>query len=164
MRQSVFSNVLGEDFVSIAFEAAKQADPDAKLYINDYNLDSASYAKTQGLANKVKQWLSEGVPIDGIGSQSHLQAGQRGTGDALAYLADTGVSEVAITELDIGGGAADDYVAAVQGCLDVEKCIGESHDSPLNRMEQYADCDLRHHRVGRYGLAELEVRRVSDAV
>jgi endo-1,4-beta-xylanase len=132
-RTSVFYNVLGESFVDIAFIAARAADPAAKLYINDYNLDGPG-AKITNLVALVKRLQSRGVPIDGIGTQAHLILGQvGGVAAQLQVLANTGL-DVAITELDIRipkdvtsaklAQQQTDYNTVTKACLGVSKCVG----------------------------------------
>ncbi|KAG8914389.1 hypothetical protein FRC00_014029 [Tulasnella sp. 408] len=123
VRSSVFSNVLGTTFVDIAFKAARDADSSAKLYINDYNLDSVN-SKVNGLVNLVNQKRAAGVPIHGIGTQAHLGAGGAGGVQAALQKLATAADEVAITELDIAGAAPSDYLTVVNACLNTPKCVG----------------------------------------
>nr|AAP81158.1 xylanase [Volvariella volvacea] len=123
LRSSVFSRVLGENFITVAFVAARSADPTAKLYINDYNLDSNN-AKVRGLVALVNRINSNHTLIDGIGTQIHLGAGGGSSVRAtFTALAASSVAEIAITELDIAGCATSDYLAVLNACLNTPKCV-----------------------------------------
>jgi len=116
LRGSVFSNVLGEDFVRIAFEAARKADPAAKLFINDYNTveKGSSYAKTTGMIKYVSKWIAAGVPIDGIGAQAHLMAGEAKNVPASLKALCAVASQCALTEVDIVNATPAEYVQTIK--------------------------------------------------
>ncbi|MGD9556481.1 MAG: endo-1,4-beta-xylanase [Mangrovibacterium sp.] len=69
-RPSEFYQLLGEDFISLAFEFAREADPDAELYYNDYSMANAE--KREGVVAMVKKMQEQGIRIDGIGMQGHV--------------------------------------------------------------------------------------------
>lgn len=74
LRNSPWYQITGTDYMKVAFETArKYAGKDAKLYINDYNTEIDP--KRETLYKLVTDLLAQGVPIDGIGHQSHIQIG-----------------------------------------------------------------------------------------
>ena len=68
-RKSPFYNLLGEEFIEIAFRTAHEADPDAELYYNDYSMAGA--AKREAVCRLVRNLKAKGLRIDGVGMQSH---------------------------------------------------------------------------------------------
>lgn len=69
-RNSKFYQILGEDFIKLAFQFAHEADPEAELYYNDYSM--AIPTKRDGVVAMVKKLQEQGVKIDGIGMQGHV--------------------------------------------------------------------------------------------
>lgn len=65
------------DYVRIALRAARAADPDAKLYVNDFGIEALN-AKSDRMLRLVGDLQREGVPIDGVGFQSHFSIGEGG--------------------------------------------------------------------------------------
>ncbi|GAB1316512.1 Glycoside hydrolase, 10 [Madurella fahalii] len=136
-RPNVFLSTFNTDYFAIAFNAAKRADPDTKLYYNDYNLEY-NQAKTDRAVELVRIVQAAGAPIDGVGFQGHLIVGstpsRNNLATALRRFTALGV-EVAYTELDIRHSSlpasssalvtqGNDFANVVGSCLDVEGCIG----------------------------------------
>lgn len=69
-QRSRWHGILGVDYIAKAFEYAHAADPDAKLFYNDYR--TYIPAKRQAIYEMLKELLARGVPIHGVGLQCHL--------------------------------------------------------------------------------------------
>ncbi|KAH7103302.1 family 10 glycosyl hydrolase [Auriculariales sp. MPI-PUGE-AT-0066] len=135
LRQTVFYQTLGEDYLELAFRLAHAADPKAKLYYNDYNLETIS-PKTDAVYELFKNLKAKGVPIHGIGAQAHLEVGnvQPDIKEALHRFTTIPGVEVALTELDIRGlvpataeklaQQEQDFYTVIKACVDIKKCVG----------------------------------------
>ncbi len=101
MRKSPWQVGIGDDYVAKAFEFAREADPDAELYYNDFNLEKP--AKRAGVIKLVQDLQARKLRIDGIGNQAHWRLDTPSIDDidkALVELHATGLKQM-YTELDI---------------------------------------------------------------
>lgn len=101
MRESPWYRIIGEDYIEKAFEFAREADPDAELYYNDYSLENSP--KRDGAVRLMEQLLAQEVPITGIGTQGHFSLDwpdPEEVEQTVVDFADLGL-DVMVTELDI---------------------------------------------------------------
>jgi endo-1,4-beta-xylanase len=103
LRDTVFRQKLGDRYIADAFRIARQADPSALLFYNDYGGEGAN-AKADRIYALLQDLLSSGVPIDGVGLQMHIAANNRPSDAAIASnmrrLAGLGLI-VHISEMDV---------------------------------------------------------------
>ena len=91
--------------MTFAFKRAHEADPDALLFYNDYNIEQGASRNSGKHASSMmllKRLIEEGAPIDGVGIQGHwhLDTNLEDVDKAIADYASLGL-KVAITELDV---------------------------------------------------------------
>jgi endo-1,4-beta-xylanase len=104
LRNSLWSEIIGPDFIAKAFQYAHEADPDAVLRYNDYGLENP--AKRKKLITLIKSLQDKRVPVHAIGSQAHVNVSTTyDTMDqALTEIATLGLP-IHITELDVNSAA-----------------------------------------------------------
>ncbi|GAA4956011.1 endo-1,4-beta-xylanase [Actinoplanes utahensis] len=101
LRRSTWYTVTGLDYIRTAFRVAREVAPHAKLFINDYNTNVP--AKRDHLFNLIQRLRAEGVPIDGVGHQVHININWPTIAESRAMLAKfvpLGI-EQQITEMDV---------------------------------------------------------------
>ncbi|KAJ7666633.1 endo-1,4-B-xylanase A [Mycena polygramma] len=136
LRPFVFTQAvsLGSSYFDIALTAARAADPEAKLYISENNIDTPG-PKVDSLLGEVQYELDHGTPIDGVGFVSHFIVGQvPSKADLISnYERFTSLGiEIAIVELDIAASESGanllqqqaDYQTVISACKAVAGCVG----------------------------------------
>ena len=165
-RKSPFYQILGEEFIPLAFEYAHAADPDAELYLNDYGMNNPGRRNTYvKIANDLK---ARGLRIDGIGMQSHVgmdYPDMQEYEESLLAFAGTGCN-VMITEWDMSalpsinfGANISDTVAFKASLNPYKEGLPEDVDALWNsRMKAFMDLYLKHSdkitRITAWGVAD----------
>lgn len=134
---NIWIRELGEEIIGEAFHWAREADPSAELYLNDYSVEAID-PKSDAYYELAQQLLADEVPLDGFSAQTHLSL-QYGFPDTLQEnlerFEDLGLG-TALTEVDVRMELPDDgepteeqleqqadyYTQALEACLNVSSC------------------------------------------
>ncbi len=104
LRNSVWMRNIGAEYIDIAFQTARAADPSVKLILNDYNNEYAGTAKADAFYALVKSMVERGIPIDGVGLQLHMMAkhpiNETALRETIRRFRDLGLT-VSFTEVDV---------------------------------------------------------------
>jgi endo-1,4-beta-xylanase len=130
LRDTPWRRIIGDDYIEKAFAFAREADPAARLYYNDYRLEHPP--KRDGAVAIVKRLQAAGLRIDGVGIQGHVSLDWPALSDldaSIKAFAALGV-KVMITELDV------DVLPATRGWGNADIRRREAADPAFN---PYAD-------------------------
>ena len=168
-RKSKFYEILGEEFVPLAFQYAHEADPDAELYYNDYNMhEPGKRATVVKLVNDLKK---RGLRIDAVGMQGHVGMDYPDLSEFEASMeayAATG-AKVMITEFDMSALPTISRSANVADRVDFEKKTLNPYPDGLPdsvslewnaRMETFMNLFIKHAdyvtRVTAWGVSDRD--------
>ncbi|WP_369157670.1 endo-1,4-beta-xylanase [Streptomyces sp. R02] len=136
-QDNIWIRELGPGIVADAFRWAHKADPKAKLFFNDFNVEGVN-AKSDAYYALVKDLRAQRVPVHGFSVQGHLSTRYGFPGDLADNLRrfDALGLETAVTELDVRMDVpegslptpaqekqqAEYYQRMLEGCLAVDGC------------------------------------------
>jgi endo-1,4-beta-xylanase len=133
-RDTIWLRNLGPGYIADAFRWAHQADPNAKLFLNDYNNEGVN-PKSDAYYALVKSLRAQGVPVQGYGMQGHLgiQYGLPGDVAANARRFDALGLQTAFTEVDVRmilptdpikvAAQSQGFTTLLTACLLVRHCV-----------------------------------------
>jgi len=162
---------IGPDVLTMAFEWAHEADPNAELYYNDYSIEQGAVENTGKHASSLlllKRLMDEGAPITGVGIQGHwhLDTNLADVEKAIENYAALGL-KVSITELDVtstGGNSGAFGVRRGSGTISPEASqrqaevfrklfeIFDRHADAIERVTFWGISDTRSWRRGQGAL------------
>ncbi len=167
-RNSKFYQILGEEYIALAFQYAHEADPDAELYYNDYSMSKPG--KRETVVKMVNQLKERGLRVDAIGMQGHIIMDYPTVGEfetSMLAFASTG-AKVMITEWDLSvlpapnqqaGAEISDRTEYSKGLNPYPEALPESMAKAWNaRMGEFFKLFIKHSdiitRVTVWGVAD----------